>query len=242
MKFRKQHNKPRKNLLDYSIEKYGEEMVNDTRTLLQILLLYSPLPFFYTLYEQQGSRWIFQANRMDGNIGICMVEPDQITMLNSVLVLTFIPLFKFTLYPLISNVGIRRPLQKMATGGMAVAIAFLLSAWVEFKIESAPDKSVNILWLVPQLVALSIGEVMFCVPGYEFSYEIAPEKMKSIVQAMWISTVSFGNLFLLVIVKLSLFKSQAYEFILFAAIMIVAMLVFIYFAHQFKPRRTAEQK
>lgn len=223
-------------MLDYSIDEYGEELVNDTRTLLRILLLYLPLPFFYTLYEQQGSRWIFQANRMDGNIRICMIEPDQITMLNSVLVLVFIPLFNFTVYPLLGKIGIRRPLQKMATGGMTVAIAFLLSAWIEFKIESSPEKSVNILWLVPQLVALSVGEVMFCVPGYEFSYEQAPESMKSIVQAIWISTVSFGNLFLLFIVKLSLFKSQAHEFILFAAIMIVAMLIFIYLACKFKSR------
>lgn len=179
---------------------------------------------------------------MDGDISICLIQPDQITMLNSVLVLTFIPLFKFTVYPLLSKIGIRRPLQKMAIGGMAVAVAFLLSAWIEFKIESSPVKSVSILWLVPQLVALSVGEVMFCVPGYEFSYEIAPEKMKSIVQAMWISTVAFGNLLLLVIVKLSLFKSLAHEFILFAAIMTLAMLVFIYFAHKFKCRQTVQLK
>lgn len=173
---------------------------------------------------------------MDGNIRICTIQPDQITMLNSVLVLTFIPLFKFTVYPWLSKIGIRRPLQKMAIGGMTVAIAFLLSAWVEFKIESSSEKSVNILWLVPQLVALSVGEVMFSVPGYEFSYEIAPQSMKSIVQAIWISTISFGNLFLLVIVKLSLFKSLAYEFILFASIMIIAMLIFMYLAYKFRSR------
>lgn len=236
-KFREQHTNPRKNLLDYSIDKYGVELVRDTRILLQILLLYLPLPVFSTLYEQQGSRWIFQANRMDGNILICLIRPDQITMLNSVLVLAFIPLFKFTVYPLLSTIGIRRPLQKMAIGGMSVAIAFLVSAWVEFKIESSPEKSVNILWLVPQLVALSVGEVMFCVPGFEFAYDVAPESMKSIVQALWISTVSFGNLLLLIIVKLSLFKSQAHEFIFFAAIMIVAMLVFMYLAYRFKSRQ-----
>lgn len=158
-------------------------------------------------------------------------------MLNSVLVLAFIPLFKFTVYPVLSKIGIRRPLQKMAIGGMSVAIAFLLSAWVEFKIESSPEKSVNILWLVPQLVALSVGEVMFSVPGYEFSYQQAPERLQTIVQGIWISTISFGNVFLLIIVKLSLFKSQAYEFILFASIMIVAMLIFMYLSYKFKSRR-----
>lgn len=127
----------------------------------------------------------------------------------------------------------------MACGGILVASAFLISALVEFEIESSPEKSISILWLVPQLVALSIGEVMFCIPGYEFSYEQAPDSMKSIVQAIWISTVSFGNLYLLIIVKLSLFTSQAYEFLFFAGLMCVAMLIFIVLAYKFKPRKTA---
>lgn len=175
---------------------------------------------------------------MDGNLGICVIQPDQITMLNSVLVLVFIPFFKVVVYPLLSHIGLRQPLQKMAIGGMSVAIAFSITAWVELKIETSLEKSVNILWLAPQLIALSIGEVMFCVPGYEFSYEQAPESMKSIVQALWISTTSFGNLFLLIIVKLSLFESQAHEFLFFAAIMIVAMLIFMYLARDFKYKRS----
>lgn len=179
---------------------------------------------------------------MDGDIGFFVVKPDQITTLNSVLVLVFIPLFNVVVYPLLRKVGIRQLLQKMATGGILVVIAFLLAAWVELKIEAAPAKSINMLWLVPQLVALSIGEVMFCVPGYEFSYEQAPESMKSIVQALWISTVSFGNLFLLIIVKLSLFQSQAYEFLFFAAIMFVAMLIFIYLSHKFHSKIIEESK
>lgn len=51
---------PRNNLLDYSIEKYGTELVGDIRRLGRILVLYLPLPLFWTLYDQKGSRWTIQ--------------------------------------------------------------------------------------------------------------------------------------------------------------------------------------
>lgn len=55
---------PRKNLLDYSIDKYGTELVGDIRRLGRILVLYLPLPLFWTLYDQKGSRWTIQVSAL----------------------------------------------------------------------------------------------------------------------------------------------------------------------------------
>ena len=79
-KIREGHRNPRENLLDYSIDKYGEQLVGDIRTLLRILVLYLPLPIFWTLFEQRGSRWTFQAKQMNGDIGFFTIQPDQIQM------------------------------------------------------------------------------------------------------------------------------------------------------------------
>lgn len=57
---REKHVNPRKNLLDYSVDKYGAELVSDIRRLSRILVLYLPLPLFWTLYDQKGSRWTIQ--------------------------------------------------------------------------------------------------------------------------------------------------------------------------------------
>ena len=36
-----------------------------------------PLPIFWALFDQQGSRWTLQAARMDGNfLGVFTFEPD----------------------------------------------------------------------------------------------------------------------------------------------------------------------
>ncbi|CAG7726125.1 unnamed protein product, partial [Allacma fusca] len=31
--------------------------------------LFIPVPLYWSLYDQQGSRWTFQASRMDGDLG-----------------------------------------------------------------------------------------------------------------------------------------------------------------------------
>ena len=38
-----------------------------------------PLPIFWALFDQQGSRWTFQASRMDGAVGnLFTLQPDNI--------------------------------------------------------------------------------------------------------------------------------------------------------------------
>lgn len=155
---RERHTNPRKNLLDYSIDKYGAELVNDIRILSKILILYLPLPFFWSLFDQQGSRWTFQASKMNGDLGFYEIKPDQMQMVNPLLILIFIPLFDAFIYPLLNKIGIGRPLQRLTMGGILAGIAFLLSALVQFQIEASPDKTVNMLWIIPQYV---ISEYIF---------------------------------------------------------------------------------
>lgn len=72
---------------------------------------------------------------MNGNIGFYELKPDQMQVINPLLILTFIPLYELIFYPLLSLIGIRRPLQKLTLGGIFAGIAFVLSAFVEMSIE-----------------------------------------------------------------------------------------------------------
>lgn len=110
-------------------------MVNDSKILLKVLVLYIPLPVFWALFDQQGSRWTFQATRMDGLIGSYDIKPDQVQVINPFLILVFIPLYDIVFYPLLSKIGIRRPLQKLTLGGTLAGVAFLISAIVELQLE-----------------------------------------------------------------------------------------------------------
>lgn len=226
--------KPRNNLLDYSIEKYGAPLIADIRIMAKMLVLYLPASFYWTLSEQQGSRWSLQANRMNGDLGFYILKPDQIQALNPFLVLTLIPLFELIVYPILSKIGIRRPLQKMTIGGIFAGISFLITASVEFWIASSPEHSVSMLWQIPQYVTMGFGEVMFSVTGFAFSYEQSPASMKSISQSFWWFTFAIGNVILVIITKMNIFEAQAHEFILFAILMFVDMFIFGIMARNFE--------
>lgn len=233
-KIRERKTNPRENLLDYSVDEYGPELVNDIRILSKILILYLPLPFFWSLFDQQGSRWTYQAKRMNGDLGFYEIKPDQMQMVNPLLILAFIPLFDSLIYPLLSRIGLRRPLQKLTLGGILAGIAFLLSALVQFQIESSAANSINMLWLVPQYVVMTMGEVMFSVTGLSFSYEQAPESMKSVVTSFWLLTVAFGNLIFIFVAEFQIFETRSYEILLFSGLMFLDMLIFVALAYRYK--------
>lgn len=127
---------PREHWLDYATPKYGKRMVNDTKALLRILVLYIPLPIFWALFEQQGSRWTEQAKLMNGDTPFnYTIKPEQMQVLNPLFILLFIPLYDTVLYPILSKIGINRPLQKITAGGMMAGVAFLISGFLELELE-----------------------------------------------------------------------------------------------------------
>jgi hypothetical protein len=46
--------------LDYAEDKFDVELINDIKMLLRVLIYYLPIPMFFALYEQLGSRWTLQ--------------------------------------------------------------------------------------------------------------------------------------------------------------------------------------
>jgi solute carrier family 15 (oligopeptide transporter), member 1 len=134
-KGREKHTNPKDHWLDYAESTHGKKLVMETKILLNVLVLYLPLPFFWALFDQQGSRWTFQATRMNGDLGFYTIKPDQMQVINPLLILVFIPLYEVLFYPLLNLVGVRRPLQKIALGGVLAGVAFVASMLVEITIE-----------------------------------------------------------------------------------------------------------
>lgn len=71
---------------------------------------------------------------MDGRLFGFTIKPDQMQVVNPLLILAFIPLFEIFVYPALKIVGIKRPLQKLVIGGFLAALAFVCSALVEFRV------------------------------------------------------------------------------------------------------------
>ena len=49
------------------------ELIEDIKVLFHVLFIYLPLPLFWALFDQQGSRWTLQAEHMDGRVVSCQL-------------------------------------------------------------------------------------------------------------------------------------------------------------------------
>lgn len=234
------HLQKREHWLDYSEEKYGTNLIWETRIILNVVVLYLPIPMFWALFFQQGSRWVFQAVRMNGDLGFYTIKPDQFNVVNPILVLILIPLFEYVIYPQLAKVGLKTALQKITLGGIFAGLAFLTSAAVESQIDS---NYIHMGWLIPQYFLMAIGETLISIPLMHFSYVEAPVSMKTVLQALRLLAIGLGNLIVIIVAGSRLIDSQMYEFILFAGLMFVDMIIFAILAKRYKPliRKAQEQ-
>ena len=58
--------------------------------------------------------------------------------------------------------------------------------------------------------------------------------MKSVLQAAWLLTVAFGNIIVIIVAEAKAFEDQASEFFMFAGLMLVDTLIFIWLAWRYE--------
>lgn len=131
------HNK-RDHWLYLAADRFDMKSIEDFRSVWRFILLFLPTPVYWCLFDQQGSLWTLQATRMDGRIfdtGL-VIEPDQISVANPLLLLASIPLFQLIVYPSLNSCNIlNSPIQKMTAGGLLAAATFVTSAIIEVQIQ-----------------------------------------------------------------------------------------------------------
>ncbi|TWT38301.1 Dipeptide and tripeptide permease A [Thalassoglobus neptunius] len=173
------------------------ELINDLvrrggwMTLIKISAVFIFASVFWALFDQTSSSWVLQAENMNRNIFGYTILTSQIQVVNPILVMLLIPLFQFVIYPAIDKVFPLSHLRKFSIGLFVTVSAFAVSALIEQWIVSGGYPS--ILWQVLAYVLITSGEIMVSITGLEFSYAQAPKSMKSIVMAVWLFFIAFGN-------------------------------------------------
>ena len=158
----------------------------------KLTVIYLFIAMFWALFDQTASSWVIQADDMDRRwLGIEWL-PSQLQALNPILVLTFIPLFTFVIYPLIDKVFPLTPLRKIAIGLFVMVAAFAIMALAQERIDAGEQPSIG--WQVIGYCLLTASEVMVAIVSLEFSYTQAPRSMKSLIMSFWLLAVAVGNL------------------------------------------------
>jgi len=123
----------------------------------KLCAIYVFVAVFWSLFDQSGSSWVLQSENMDLNwLGIEWL-PSQIQALNPILILTFIPLFSYVVYPLVDRVYSLTPLRKIAIGLFIMVIAFSLVAIAQMKMRDLNTSSVEAAMRMVEGTARSCG-------------------------------------------------------------------------------------
>ncbi|HXO92672.1 MAG TPA: hypothetical protein VN825_00965, partial [Candidatus Acidoferrum sp.] len=181
-------------------------------TLARIAMVYVFILVFWALWGMSnGAEWTLQAEKMDLHVswlpwinisfspfhlsagwGLDLLAA-QVQTANPILILIFIPLVNYVIYPLINSVFPLTPLRKIGIGLFITALSFVMIVVIQGWIDAGLRPTIN--WQFLAYIILTLGEAMVSITGLEFSYTQAPNTMKSSVMALWLLTVASGELF-----------------------------------------------
>ena len=204
-------------------------------------MVYVFILFFWALWGMSnGIEWTLQAEKMNLHwLGMDLFAA-QVQTANPILILLFIPLVNYVIYPAIDRVFPLTPLRKIGIGLFLTALSFVVIVWIQGQIDHGLKPSVN--WQFVAYIILTLGEAMVSITGLEFSYTQAPNSMKSSIMALWLVTVAAGEFFDARVNAWLLNpdgtkKLTDYQyFTFFTILMFVMSVVFVFVARYYKGR------
>uniref|UniRef100_A0AAQ6A410 Solute carrier family 15 member 1 n=1 Tax=Amphiprion ocellaris TaxID=80972 RepID=A0AAQ6A410_AMPOC len=140
--------------MDWAEEKYDKLLIAQVKMVLKVLFLYIPLPMFWALFDQQGSRWTLQATTMNGNFNRLYKNDSSSShqTVNPILILVLVPIVDSLVYPLIAKCKLNfTPLKRMTVGMLLAGLAFVAAALVQLQIDQT----------LPTFPSSTVGQAKF---------------------------------------------------------------------------------
>jgi POT family proton-dependent oligopeptide transporter len=163
------------------------------RAVVNLIPLYLLIFPFFTLFDQTHSSWVGQAAEMDCTVLGYMLQPSQIQAVNPILILLFIPIFSYGIYPLLGRWFEVTPLRRIGIGLFLTAASFVIIALAQHRIDAG--QTPHIIWQLVAYAVLTAAEVMVSITALEFSYTQAPRKMKSFIMGVYLLVaIALGNI------------------------------------------------
>lgn len=181
---------------------HPDEAVDGVRAVLRILVVFSLVTPFWSLFDQKASTWVVQANSMITTFSVFGNEftllPAQMQALNPLLVMILIPFNNLVLFPLLQKMGLTpTPLRRMTAGIAFSALSWVVIGTIQVSMDAGTPTSMA--WQILPYALLTMGEVLVSATGLEFAYSQAPASMKGAIMALWSLAVTVGNLWVLVV-------------------------------------------
>lgn len=235
---------PSESRLDAAARRYPGDTVPGIRATFRIAIVFAFISVFWALFFQYGSSWVIQADRMNRNLFGWNMSAGQVSLLNSIFVLTLIPILN-GVYKRAADRGREiHALTKMKYGMFIASLAFLSALALQYFMDRGDDP--HALWQAFQYFFLSLAEVLISVTGLEFAYTQAPPSMKGVIMGVWFLCISAGSALTAVVANLFArfvgepINWQAF-YLFFFVLMLVAAIGFTFVARWYRPVKFGTQ-
>src|SRR4029434_10673711 len=113
-------------------------------TIARIAMVYVFILVFWALWGMSnGVEWTLQAEKMDLHwMGMNLIAA-QVQTANPILILLFIPLVNYVIYPAIDKVFPLTPLRKIGVGLCLTGCSFAVIVWIQGQIDAGLKPSIN---------------------------------------------------------------------------------------------------
>ena len=176
------------------VEKTPEERQEQWSVLGRLFTLFLLITFFWAIFDQSATTWIFFANdQLNLNILGMDIDPDAVQAFNPLFIMIFLPLIT-ALWAILDARGIKvRATDKILVGFLLTAVTMGVHAFAAYLVDTTGEK-VSLWWQVIAYLILTWAEILISVTGLELAFTAAPKNMKGFITACWLLTVGIANL------------------------------------------------
>lgn len=186
---------------------WEDTFIDDLAVTFRACKIFLFYPFYWAAYSQLLTNFISQAATMETH----GIPNDIMANIDPLATLILLPLFDRIVFPFIRRLGFSvRHSDRILSGFLVCGVSMLSAAHLQSKIYGAPPcynhpradtcnggrdpNQVSVFLQMPVYVLIAVSEVLASVAGVEYAYTKAPKSMKSLVMAIYLSTVSVGTL------------------------------------------------
>lgn len=186
---------------------WQDSFIDELKRMASASKVFLLFPFFWAAYTQSMTNFVSQAGTMETH----GIPNDVMLFLDSMASIVVLPILDRVFFPYMLQIG--RPVgyaHRITAGFFVCSAAMFYAAFVQATIYSAPPcydhplardcmggrvpNHVSILVQAPAYMLNGISAILAAAAGLEYAYTKAPESMKSLVMAVFLSTESVGSL------------------------------------------------
>ncbi|KAF2865802.1 H+/oligopeptide symporter [Massariosphaeria phaeospora] len=186
---------------------WDNSFVDDVISALSGCKIFLLFPFYWAALSQLLNNFVSQAATMETH----GIPNDIMGNVDTGTVLIILPMLDRVILPFLRRLGLPvRLLDRILVAFVFCGISMLYAAYLQHRIYLAPPcynhprasdceggrvpNQVSVFLQVPAYVLMALSEIFAGVAGPEYAYTKAPKSMKSLVMAIYLSTVSVGVL------------------------------------------------